>query len=118
MKNDSNPPCTQKVESGICLCPLEGVIHVISKKWTLQIIALLGNHSKLRFSEIQKSLGNISPKSLSDRLKELRKIDLITRRAYAEIPPRVEYSLTEEGDDLKRSIMPLMEWAARKADGE
>ncbi len=118
MKNDSEPPCTQETESGFCFCPLEGVIHVISKKWTLQIIALLGNHTKLRFSEIQNRLGNISPKSLSDRLKELREIDLITRRAYSEIPPRVEYSLTEEGDDLKRSIIPLMEWAASKTDSE
>jgi DNA-binding HxlR family transcriptional regulator len=114
MKIESDSPCSQEMESGSCLCPLEGVIHVISKKWTLQIIALLGNHSKLRFGEIQKRLGNISPKSLADRLKELREIDLITRRAFPEIPPRVEYSLTEEGDDLKRSIMPLMEWAARK----
>jgi DNA-binding HxlR family transcriptional regulator len=118
MKAESDPPCSQEIESGVCFCPLEGVIHVISKKWTLQIIALLGNHSKLRFSEIKNKLGNISPKSLSDRLKELQKIDLITRRAYSEIPPRVEYSLTEEGDDLKRSIMPLMEWAARKTDSE
>jgi DNA-binding HxlR family transcriptional regulator len=68
----------------------------------------------LRFSEIQNKLGNISPKSLSDRLKELQSIDLILRKAYSEIPPRVEYSLTEEGDDLKRSIIPLMDWAARK----
>jgi DNA-binding HxlR family transcriptional regulator len=99
---------------GDCFCPLEGVIHVISKKWALQIIALLSNYSKLRFNEIQKKLGNITPKSLADKLKELEQIDLITRTAYSEIPPRVEYSLTYKGNELKKSIRPLMKWAIRK----
>ncbi len=114
MKNESNASCSQEVKSGVCLCPLEGIIEVISKKWTLQIIALLGNYSKLRFTGIQNKLVKISPKSLADKLKELKQEGLITRRAYAEIPPRVEYALTEEGEELLKSIVPLMEWAARK----
>jgi DNA-binding HxlR family transcriptional regulator len=114
MSTKSNSLCSQFLEKSECFCPLEGVIYVISKKWALQIIALLGNYPKLRFNEIQKKLGNITPKSLADKLKELEQIDLIRRTAYSEIPPRVDYSLTEEGNELKKSIRPLVEWAIRK----
>lgn len=98
----------------ICLCPLEGIITTISKKWTLQIIAQIGNQKKLRYNEIRKRLGGISPKSLADRLKELEKEGLINREAFAEIPPRVEYVLTGDGETLRKSMMPLMEWASTR----
>ena len=98
----------------ICLCPLEGIINTISKKWTLQIIAQIGNHNKLRYNEIKERLGGISPKSLADRLKELEREGLINREAFAEIPPRVEYKLTEDGETLRKSMMPLMEWASTR----
>ena len=78
------------------------------------MVALIGNHKKLRYNEILKQLGGISPKSLADRLKELEQEGLIERRAFAEIPPRVEYLLTKDGEALRRSIMPLMEWASSR----
>ena len=98
----------------VCLCPLEGIIAVISKKWALQIIAEIGNHGKLRFNEIMESLGKISPKSLTDRLKELETSGLIKREMFAEIPPRVEYSLTQDGTDLRKLIIPIMKWASSR----
>jgi DNA-binding HxlR family transcriptional regulator len=94
----------------ICLCPLEGVMEIISKRWAILIIGGIGNHKTLRYNEIMKLLGNISPKSLSDRLKELEKSGLIERKAFAEIPPRVEYTLTEDGEELRKALMPLMDW--------
>jgi DNA-binding HxlR family transcriptional regulator len=60
-------------------------------------------------------LENISPKTLSDRLKELKKAGLILRESYAEIPPRVEYTLTQDGIELRKLMIPLIEWASRKS---
>jgi DNA-binding HxlR family transcriptional regulator len=72
----------------VCICPLEGIIDVISKKWALLTIATIGNHKKLRFNEIMKNLGGISPKTLADLLKRLEAAGLIRRKVFAEIPPR------------------------------
>ena len=106
MKKESSYICTpEKYE--VCLCPLEGIINTISKKWTLQIIALIGNHKKLRYNEIKEKLGGISPKSLADRLKELEQEGLIKREAFAEIPPRVEYTLKQDGETLRQVISNL-----------
>jgi len=98
----------------ICFCPLKGVIDVISKKWALLIINAIGNYGKLRFNRLMEELHGISPKTLSDTLKELQAEGLIKRESFAEIPPRVEYSLTKDGIDLRKSIIPLLKWAATR----
>ncbi|MFB0514744.1 MAG: winged helix-turn-helix transcriptional regulator, partial [Candidatus Bathyarchaeia archaeon] len=85
----------------LCFCPLEGVIDVISKKWALLIVNALGNRGRLRFKGLMKELEGISPKTLSDTLKDLRAGGLIRRESFAEIPPRVEYSLTNDGVELR-----------------
>jgi DNA-binding HxlR family transcriptional regulator len=113
MKKESSFTCSPEMAE-MCFCPLEGIINTISKKWTLQIIAQIGNHKRLRYNEIKGKLGSISPKSLADRLKELEQEGLINREAFAEIPPRVEYHLTNDGETLRRSMMPLMEWASSR----
>jgi len=114
MQKESNYTCRPEKEGDICLCPLEGIIDAISKKWTLQIVAVIGNHKRLRYNEILAKLEGISPKSLADRLKEMELEGLIKREAFAEIPPRVEYSLTKDGEELRRSIIPLMKWASTR----
>jgi len=96
------------------LCPLKGIIDVISKKWALLIINTIGNHGKLRFNKIMENLQGINPKTLSDTLKDLQTEGLITRESFAEIPPRVEYSLTNDGIELRKSIIPLLEWTANR----
>lgn len=106
--------CTKKGGDDICLCPLDGVINVISRKWALLIICTIGNSEKIRFNEITENLGNISPKTLTDRLRELEEFGLIEREAFAEIPPRVEYSLTEDGIEVRDAMIPLMEWTFKK----
>ncbi|MFX1519759.1 MAG: winged helix-turn-helix transcriptional regulator [Promethearchaeota archaeon] len=98
----------------ICFCPLQGVIDIISRKWALLIVATIGNHQKLRYNELRERLGEISPKTLADRLKELEGEGLINREAFAEIPPRVEYSLTDRGEELRKAMMPLMKWASQE----
>ncbi len=111
MKNESKGSCScdEEIEK-VCLCPLEGIMEFISKKWALLIIGVVGNNGKLRYNEIMEKLGGISPKSLSDRLKELEGAGLLKREAFAEIPPRVEYSLTKDGEGFRKSMIPMMEW--------
>jgi len=98
----------------ICLCPLEGVIDIISKKWALLIINEIGNHGRIRYNELQKELGNVSPKTLADTLKGLLKENLIDRETFNEIPPRVDYTLTKDGVKLREAIHPLLRWAISK----
>src|SRR3972149_11863424 len=103
--------CTTR-EDDICLCSIEGIMGILSKKWALLIISAIGNNRKLRYSELEKKLGEISPKSIADRLKELESASLIKRETFAEIPPRVESSLTKEGAELRNAVMPLIKWVS------
>lgn len=106
MERDSN--------DAICLCPLEGVIDIISKKWAFLVINEIGNHKRIRYNELMKELQGISPKTLADTLKELAKYDLVKRESFNEIPPRVDYTLTNAGKELREAIIPLLEWAISK----
>lgn len=68
----------------------------------------------MRYSELKNKLRGISPKTLSDTLKVLENENFIERRVYPETPPRVDYSLTEEGVELKQAIMPLVRWTQKR----
>lgn len=96
------------------MCPLEGIITTISKKWAILIISLLGTHGNARFRDLMENLGGISPKTLADQLKDLQKEGLVHREPFSEIPPRVEYSLTEDGKQLCEAMVPLLRWAERR----
>jgi DNA-binding HxlR family transcriptional regulator len=96
-------------------CPVRGVIDVISKKWALLIIAILGSHGKLRYNGILEELKGISPKSLADTLKKLEKAAIVKREAFNEIPPRVDYFLTEDGLKLRNAVVPLLRWAVDRS---
>lgn len=97
-----------------CLSFLEKIIDAISKKWALQIITIIGYHGKLRFIEIMRKLPGITPKALTSRLRELEAVGLIRREVYPEIPPRVEYTLTDEGYELREIMWTLMKWIISK----
>lgn len=94
-----------------CLCFAEGAIHVINKKWSLLVINALGNHQVLRYTELMRALRGISPKALADTLTLLRNEGLIRKESFPEIPPRVQYSLTEDGAQLRKAMAPLLRWA-------
>jgi len=85
-------------------CPVLRTADIISGKWTLLILRDLSAGIN-RFSALERSLVGISPKTLSERLKALEKAAIVTRKSFAEVPPRVEYTLTEMGWDL----IPLIE---------
>ncbi len=95
-------------------CPLRGILPVIAKKWTLLIITTIGRAGTIRFTELENALAGISPKTLTDTLKVLVSEHLVERHCYAEIPPRVEYSLTEDGAGLREAMLPLLQWASQR----
>jgi DNA-binding HxlR family transcriptional regulator len=80
-------------------CPLRRTARLIGDMWTLLIIYNLMQGTK-RFGELQDALGKVSPKTVSQRLKLLEQAGFVNRQAYAEIPPRVQYSLTKKGETL------------------
>ena len=81
-------------------------LHLIGDMWTLMIVYNLMNGTK-RFGELLDALGNVSPKTLSQRLKMLESVKFVERTAYAEIPPRVEYHLTDKGHALVDIIQAM-----------
>ena len=85
---------------------------MIGSKWTLLVIRDLASGTK-RFNELEKSLQGISAKTLSERLRSLETEGILVRQAFAEIPPRVEYSLTEKGEALLTLIDSMREYGQR-----
>ena len=90
-------------------CPVARAVRVLDGKWTILVIRDLLRGTK-RFSELRGSLMGISPKTLTDRLRDLEEQGLVERAMYAEIPPRVEYSLTQKGRTLEPVISALAAW--------
>lgn len=92
-------------------CPVRCILSRIGDKWSVLIITLLGTAGTLRFGEIKNDLGDISQKMLTSTLRSLEADGLISRNAYLEIPPRVEYELTDLGKDLLPHLFGLSDWA-------
>ncbi|MBI2857506.1 MAG: helix-turn-helix transcriptional regulator [Chloroflexi bacterium] len=84
---------------------------VVSGKWTLLILRDLLEGTK-RFGELRRSLGGVSPRTLSQRLKELEDAGVLRRTIHAEVPPRVEYTLTEKGRSLGPILDQMRAWGA------
>jgi DNA-binding HxlR family transcriptional regulator len=90
---------------------MNDLLSVISKKYAIPIIALLYRNGTMRSKEIERTVGSKSTSTFAKRLKELVEADLLDRKQYDEIPPRVEYSLTTRGEELAERLQPLLRWA-------
>ena len=90
-------------------CPVETTAQLIGSKWRLLIMRDLLDGTK-RFGELKRSLGSISQKVLTSNLREMEERGLVERRVYPEVPPRVEYSLTEAGASLRPVIDAMRTW--------
>ena len=90
-------------------CPVELTLLLISNKWKILIIRDLLEGTK-RFSELKKSINNISQKVLTSNLREMEENELLTRKVYPEVPPRVEYTLTDIGYSLKTLLDDMDKW--------
>lgn len=90
-------------------CPMDITINILSGKWKLSILWHLSQNI-VRFNELQRLLPNITQKTLTMQLRELERYGIIYRKVYAEIPPRVEYGLTEVGESLKPILGYMCQW--------
>jgi DNA-binding HxlR family transcriptional regulator len=103
---------SKKDEKNNC-CPIRDILDRFGDKWSILIIILLGQHDTLRFNQLNNMIGDISQKMLTVTLRTLEADALVTRKIYAEIPPRVEYSLTPMGKELLPLIESLTKWAQK-----
>jgi DNA-binding HxlR family transcriptional regulator len=91
-------------------CPTRLVLDRIGDKWTVLVVLLLTD-GPMRFSELRGRLGRVAPKVLTQTLRRMERDGLVTRRIYAEVPPRVDYELTDLGQSLIEPIVVLGDWA-------
>ena len=90
-------------------CPVETTLMLIGDKWKVLILRDLMDGTK-RFGELKKSIGTVSQKVLTTQLRDMEEKGLLTRKVYAEVPPRVEYTLTETGYSLKPVLDSMWAW--------
>lgn len=92
-------------------CPVVTTLTFINDRWKILILRDLMNGTK-RFGELKRSIGNISQKVLTSNLRSMEENGLLTRKVYAEVPPRVEYTLTETGHSLKPILDAMVDWGS------
>ncbi len=92
-------------------CPVETTLMLIGDKWKVLILRDLMDGTR-RFGELKKSIGTVSQKVLTAQLRDMEEKGLLTRKVYAEVPPRVEYTLTETGYSLKTVLDAMGAWGA------
>lgn len=98
-----------KAKAELPACPVETTLTLIGDKWKVLILRDLMQGTK-RFGELKKSVGNVSQKVLTAQLRTMEESGLVNRKVYAEVPPRVEYSLTELGKSLKPILDSMRAW--------
>ncbi|MHA1258917.1 MAG: winged helix-turn-helix transcriptional regulator [Candidatus Heimdallarchaeaceae archaeon] len=107
-----------------CFIPAQRVLNLISKKWCIQLIYILKEGKSVRYKTLKEKLqqglrkGKISDATLSSRLTELVEEEIVIREVFAEIPPKVEYYLTEKGQVLAEAITPLINWTIKNCHKE
>ncbi|MCX7694414.1 MAG: helix-turn-helix transcriptional regulator [Caloramator sp.] len=94
-------------------CPVEYTLSIIGGKWKTVILWHLSNNEVLRYGELKRLVNGITHKTLSNQLKELEADGLINRKEYYQIPPKVEYSLTDKGKGLMPILKALCEWGSK-----
>ena len=101
----------EQLNSIIEICPVRNVVARYGNKWALLVILVLSENEPIRYNELGRKIPDISSRVLSNTLRILEADGLIKRQFYQEVPPRVEYSLTETGRSLVPIIIKLTEWA-------
>lgn len=92
-------------------CPLEYGLEMFGGKWPSRIICVLDNKNVLRYSELRTEMGNITDAVLASTLKNLIANDIVVRKSYDEIPPKVEYSLSDKGKSVVPILQSVCKWA-------
>ncbi len=94
------------------LCPVRYALDIVGGKWKLPILCMLAPGTPTRYSTIKRKLGDVTNMMLSQSLKELEAVGMIRREQYNEVPPRVEYSLTDKGNSIVPILIQFGEWGA------
>lgn len=97
-------------------CPIRNIVGRFGDKWSLLVLYNLHTNGCMRFSEIHRRMPDISQKMLTSTLRKLEQDGLLSRKAYPEVPPRVEYTLTPRGASLMPHIVALIGWALENSD--
>lgn len=95
-----------------CRCVASPVFELLGRKYALDAVCVVATHGPVRFGTVEAHLPDASTSTVSTRLGDLQDAGLVTRERYDEIPPRVEYDLTDDGASLAEALAPLAEWAA------
>ena len=98
-------------------CPVRDVLSRLGDKWSMLVLITLSANGTMRFSDIHKTIADVSQRMLTVTLRTLESDGLIERKVYAEVPPRVEYCLTERGLSLIAHIQGLVDWALQQMSG-
>ncbi|AUA10636.1 MarR family transcriptional regulator [Streptomyces sp. SID8382] len=93
-------------------CPIAPVVDIVFSRWTTPILWTLHEHGRQRFVELQRHIGTITPKVLTQRLRQLERDGLVRRTYHPEVPPRVEYEISELGRSLGPLFATLATWSA------
>jgi len=101
---------------GPYICGIDAAMDVVTGKWKSLILWELDTHGTRRFGELRRGLPGVSEKMLIQHLREMEEDGLVHREVYREVPPKVEYSLTEHGTSLNASLAPLGEWGLQRID--
>ncbi len=113
------PKKNKKIEAGdTLLCPVITTLSVIGGKWKPAILWEIQQHGVMRFGKIKRSIAGVTQKMLTQQLRELEEDGILTRKIYAEVPPRVEYDLTEYGWSLSPVLREMAEWGIRHQHSE
>ena len=100
------------------LCPVEYGLDLFGGKWKSRIICVLSSKDVMRYNEIRKELSNITDAVLAAMLKELLAAELISRKQYEEIPPKVEYALTDKGRSVLPILQSICQWSRHQTKDE
>ena len=98
------------------ICPIKDVLHAVGDKWSVLVMITLANYKTMRFNEIKNGIGVISQKMLTVTLRELESFGLVDRQIYAQIPPKVEYTITPMGEEFVRHLAVMLHWACESSE--
>lgn len=103
----------EQLNSIVEICPVRNVVARFGNKWALLVILVISQHEPIRYNELGRQIPDISSRVLASTLRVLEADGLVIRKSYQEVPPRVEYSLSETGRSLVPIILELTAWAEK-----
>jgi DNA-binding HxlR family transcriptional regulator len=119
IKVPSASQCSKKIKdffektssTSIKVCPVRDILHTLSDKWSIMVMLSLGHHKVMRFNELKTNIAGISQKMLTVTVRTLEQHGLIERKVYAQIPPKVEYTITGLGQEFLQHLVVMLDWA-------